>query len=130
MTEYRNTIIRIDPKPAPRMVHSDKWKKRPIVLRYRKYRDDLRFLCSHSNVSVNAGVLGILFIMPMPKSWSKKKRAAMNGKPHQQTPDLDNLIKAVQDTLFKDDSHIWKYSPPPYKIWGYIGTIIFKTEIQ
>ena len=36
-----------------------------------------------------------VFEMPMPKSWSKKKRAAMDGKPHQSVPDADNLVKAT-----------------------------------
>jgi Holliday junction resolvase RusA-like endonuclease len=36
----------------------------------------------------------------MPESWSKKKKERMNLKPHQQTPDADNLFKAFTDTLF------------------------------
>ena len=33
----------------------------------------------------------------MPKSWSLKKKKAMNGKPHRQTADIDNLLKALID---------------------------------
>ena len=42
-----------------------------------------------------------------PKSWSKKKREAMLGKIHIQTPDRDNIAKCVADGLqhvaFHDD---------------------------
>ena len=48
----------------------------------------------------------IIFHMPMPKSWSDKKRAAMLGQYHQQKPDVDNLGKATFDAIFEDDSHI------------------------
>ena len=42
----------------------------------------------------------------MPASRSKKKKAAMTGKPHRQRPDVDNLGKALFDALFKEDSCI------------------------
>lgn len=45
-----------------------------------------------------------------PKSYSKKKRAAMIGKYHMNKPDGDNILKAVQDALngyaFTDDAQI------------------------
>lgn len=49
---------------------------------------------------------GITFGLPMPKSWSKKKKEAMKGMPHEQVPDLDNLLKALLDAVYADDSHI------------------------
>ncbi len=64
----------------------------------------------------------IVFIMPMPKSWSKKKKKAMDGQPHQQVSDLDNMLKALLDSLFQDDSHIWDIRAT--KLWGYSGKII------
>jgi Holliday junction resolvase RusA-like endonuclease len=53
----------------------------------------------------------------MPNSWSKKKKAEFNGKPHQQKPDLDNLIKAFKDALCEDDSYVHTYERMR-KIWG------------
>lgn len=45
-----------------------------------------------------------------PKSYSKKKRAAMIGTYHMHKPDGDNILKAVQDALngyaFTDDAQI------------------------
>lgn len=57
----------------------------------------------------------------MPKSWSNKKRNEMLGKPHQQKPDIDNLIKAVLDCLCKDDSYIWNVTA--LKQWDINGSI-------
>lgn len=49
----------------------------------------------------SACCLNLVFHMPIPKSWSQKKRAqAISGEiNHTSKPDLDNLIKAVKDGL-------------------------------
>ena len=58
------------------------------------------------------GPLGVrmLFVMPIPKSLSKKKHEELLGERHTKKPDLDNLVKAVLDglngTAFEDDSRI------------------------
>ncbi|MCR4339433.1 MAG: RusA family crossover junction endodeoxyribonuclease, partial [Gemmatimonadaceae bacterium] len=39
------------------------------------------------------------FRLPMPPSWSNKKRLAMIGQPHAQKPDIDNLLKAVLEIM-------------------------------
>ena len=119
--------IDIDPMGKPRMTQRDTWKKRPVVTRYYGFKDELNLKCNKAGV-IMGDVLGISFVIPMPKSWSKKKKAEFNNMPHQQTPDLDNLIKAVKDCLCKEDSNIWKYSPPPFKVWGETGKIIFYYE--
>jgi Holliday junction resolvase RusA-like endonuclease len=63
------------------------------------------------------------FLMPIPASWPKKRRAAalQGGVPHVGLPDLDNLVKSVVDGMngivFEDDSAITRviasktYSP-------------------
>jgi Holliday junction resolvase RusA-like endonuclease len=43
--------------------------------------------------------LELWFYMPMPASWSKRKQAAHLYKPHTQKPDIDNLTKAVMDSM-------------------------------
>lgn len=53
-----------------------------------------------------------------------RKRAAMDGQPHQQKPDLDNLTKSLLDALFEDDSHIWDARTS--KVWGETGMIIIE----
>ncbi|MCK4901406.1 MAG: RusA family crossover junction endodeoxyribonuclease [Anaerolineales bacterium] len=108
----------ITPIPKPRMTRSDKWKKRPDVLRYRAFADEVRL----KGVELPESGYHVTFVLPMPPSWSKKKRLAMSGQPHQQKPDKDNLEKALLDALFQDDSHIWDGRVT--KIWGEQGEII------
>ena len=64
----------------------------------------------------------ITFILPMPQSWSRKKRIETHGKPHQQKPDLDNLLKALADAVHEEDCRIWNYGSIT-KLWGETGAI-------
>ena len=111
-------IYSITPVPKPRQTRSDKWKKRPAVLRYRSFADEIR-LRFPQDFDINGS--RITFHMPMPKSWSKKKKAEMVGRPHQQRPDIDNLAKSLLDALYGDDSHIWNISL--VKKWAVEGSI-------
>lgn len=113
-------IYNVVPMGKPRMTGADKWKKRPEVLRYRAFCDHVRLL----GVKLPEANSHVTFILPMPKSWSKKKRAEMNGKPHQSKPDKDNLEKALLDALFEDDAHIWDSRVT--KLWGEEGQIIIR----
>ena len=106
----------IVPMGAVRMNKADAWKKRPAVLRYFAYKDHLRILKPVLEIGDP-----IRFNMPMPPSWSLKKKQELFGKPHTQKPDIDNLIKAFWDALYEDDSHIWKVSAE--KRWDYVGSI-------
>ncbi|WNP36369.1 RusA family crossover junction endodeoxyribonuclease [Enterobacter kobei] len=111
----------ITPVGKPRMTRSDKWKERPPVVRYRMFCDEVRM----HDIHVPESGAHITYVMPMPESWSKKKRALMHGKPHQQKPDIDNLTKALLDALFDDDAHIWDVRTT--KIWGETGMIIIES---
>ena len=111
-------VYQITPVPKPRQTRSDKWKVRPNVARYRAFCDEVRL----RKVTLPESGYHVIFVLPMPKSWSKKKKAEMDGKPHQQTPDKDNLEKALLDALFQDDSHIWDGRVT--KRWGQEGQII------
>lgn len=112
------TTYLVTPIGKPRMTRSDKWKQRPAVMRYRFFCDDVRL---HDIRLPEAGA-HVTFVIPMPQSWSKKKRAMMDGKPHQKKPDIDNLEKALLDALFDNDAHIWDLRKT--KIWGKEGAII------
>ena len=59
--------------------------------------------------------------MPMPASWSAKKRAEMDGQPHTVRGDIDNICKALLDSVFENDAHIWEIHAS--KIWGFTGAI-------
>ena len=119
--------VPVTPIPKPRMTRSDKWKKRPCVERYWAYKDALR-----AAVELPDGLDNLMcrFYLPLPKSWSKKKKAAMAGAGHRQRPDIDNLTKAVFDSLLAEDSGI-AYSVN-CKMWedekGPRVEIIWRTE--
>lgn len=110
--------VEIAPMGAPRMTRADAWKKRPIVERYHAYRDELRLRLGNNYVVPPC--LHIVFIIPMPSSWSEKKKCEMDGQPHTQKPDFDNLVKGFTDA-FGEDSYIW--NARIVKLWGRKGAI-------
>ncbi|MCK5612030.1 RusA family crossover junction endodeoxyribonuclease [Candidatus Pacearchaeota archaeon] len=109
-------IYKITPVPKCRMTRSDKWKKREIVLRYFAFKNEIKT----AGVKIKCPAK-ITFQIEMPKSWSKKKKLAHDGKPHLQTPDIDNLLKGLLDAVYKEDSHIW--SVWAIKKWSYFPQI-------
>lgn len=110
----------ITPCPAPRMTRADSWKQRPCVLRYWEFKD----ACRENAITFDNGQ-DITFVIPFPKSYSKKKKTSLDGQPHTIKPDVDNLMKSVLDAIYKDDSHIWHIGSIK-KIWGFEGKIIIK----
>ena len=118
--------IDIVPVPKPRMTQRDRWKQRPVVKNYHAFCDELRLLLPlpmrRPMLDQAIHELDLTFHIPMPeKSWSKKKRAELEGKPHQQKPDIDNLLKAWMDCLYRNDQVIWKVSAS--KLWSVKGAI-------
>lgn len=106
------------PIAKPRMTRSDKWQQRDCVMRYRSYCDQLRAAWGDREVPDR---LDIRFLLPMPASWSQKKRDRLCGQPHQSKPDIDNLLKGFMDALLKDDARIWEVRAS--KIWSVDGGI-------
>jgi Holliday junction resolvase RusA-like endonuclease len=55
-------------------------------------------------------MLDLTFYIPMPESWSEKKKQRMDGKHHISKPDRDNLEKGVSDSfnkiIWKDDGQV------------------------
>jgi len=86
------------------------------VLRYRAFADEVRL----SGLKVDDDSK-ITFVLPMPKSWSKKRKSEMEGQPHRQKPDIDNLAKSILDACFDDDAVISMLFCR--KIWGERGAI-------
>jgi len=117
--------INIDPVSAPRQNRSDRWRKRPVVLRYRAYSDALRQACLKAGFLLGEAIY-IEFHIPMPKSWSKKKKARMVDTPHQQRPDTDNLAKGIMDSLLPEDCKVWHIEAK--KFWSVEGRIVLKNR--
>ena len=75
----------------------------------------------HLGITIPESGATVIFGMPMPESWSKKKKAEFLGKAHQQRPDWDNLGKALSDAVLEEDCGIWDLRC--VKIWSSVGYI-------
>ena len=116
-------IYDITPVAKPRMVKSDKWKKRPAVQRYWAFKQECQL--KHLTFPLRGSL--IRFGMPMPKSWSEKLKNLMCGKPHETKPDLDNLLKGLGDAVYpQNDSSISRITVE--KVWAYDGFIEVKRQ--
>lgn len=111
------TVYKITPVPKPRMTKSDRWASRPVVQKYWAFKKE----CRLQGVTLPEGSL-ITFVMPMPASWSGKKRQEHLAQAHRQTPDIDNLVKGLLDAIFDDDSGVAEIHAR--KVWGEAGQII------
>lgn len=103
------------------MTRRDTWasnKVRPAVQRWRAFKDRAAAL----GITVQDGD-AIAFVLPMPASWSAKKRLAHVGLPHRSKPDLDNLLGGLFDaTMPGGDQHIAELGNVA-KLWGESGRI-------
>jgi Holliday junction resolvase RusA-like endonuclease len=102
--------INVAPCSKPRMTKRDRWAKRPSVLKFFAFRDAIKqskYWKPHNLLSLES--FDIEFYVEMPKSWSKKKKALHINQPHKQRPDLDNYIKAWCDSVFEEDSVVWRF---------------------
>lgn len=115
-------IFIVDPVGKPRMTQRDHWKNRPIVNRYHAFKDMISLQKWEFEFPEKGAQ--VIFQIPMPKSWSMKKKLKMNQTDHKQKPDLDNLLKALLDALLIDDCMVCNVEIT--KVWGHIGKIIIK----
>ena len=108
-----------DPMGKPRQTQRDRWQKRDCVLRYRDYCDRIRAAAPARLATVDVYAIGVIAYFAMPDSWSKKKKALMNGIMHRVKPDHDNVQKGILDGLLKDDSGVGRGGCE--KIWCVAG---------
>lgn len=117
-------VYEIEPVPKPRQTNRSRWKKTPSDERYYRFKDEIR----SSGVDVPESGYHVLFVLKMPKSWKPNIKDKMRHTPCQKVPDKDNLEKALLDSLFKQDSHIWDGRVS--KVWGDSGKMIIITGIE
>ena len=105
-------------KPVPRFQGSRAW----YPSWYSAYKESIAVPAAFaSDTAFEAGPVSVAisFGIPMPKSWSKRKRAAHDATPHTSKPDVDNLVKGVLDAvtgiIFTDDAQV--YSLTAVKWW-------------
>ena len=125
-------VFDVIPMGAVRMTQSDRWKKdpnhanplkrqRPAVGKYFAFKTLLKLQAKEMGFILNQ-TLDAVYLVPMPDSWSKKKKEQMNGLPCLSKPDTDNITKAVKDALLVNDHEVWWERAE--KRWAYKGSII------
>lgn len=121
MPAYRFDVV---PIAAPRMTHADRWKRRSCVVRYFEYRDQVRDQAQVMGFTLPSE-FSLWFQLPVPKSWSQRKKRMMFGEPALVRPDVDNLAKGFLD-CFGEDKHIWSIQLT--KTWHDRGGIVVTTS--
>lgn len=74
--------------------------------RYNNYKIELLAEAKRNRFELPASGLHVTFYLPMPKTWSKKKKKAHHGFLCQSRPDIDNLIKGFFDSLVSEDKFV------------------------
>ena len=77
--------------------------------KYNQYKVDLLAESKAKSFVMPPQGASITFFIPVPVSWSKKKKKQHHGMLHQSKPDLDNLLKAFGDSLISEDKYIAHY---------------------
>lgn len=110
-------VISIVPIGAPRINYKGRFNAKAKA--YYAWKDELRLGYGRRKFPNS---VQLIFYMPMPKSWSLKKREAMAGRPHDQKPDIDNMIKSVLDTLMEgEDKTVFRvYAEKYWSVKPYI----------
>lgn len=89
--------------PIPHVYDSQKLLKAESGL-------ELRMQHGYSKLIDGPISLDVTFFMPIPTTYSKKKKASLMGQHHFKKPDLSNMIKYLEDVcigiIFRDDSTI------------------------
>ena len=81
-------------------------KRRLRLEKYNEYKVNLLTEAKRKKFELPAAGLHITFYIPVPESWTKKKKAAHHGMLHQSRPDIDNLTKAFFDSIVAEDKYI------------------------
>lgn len=122
-------VIPLRPVPYHRMTQHSKFSEK--AKEYRSWKNSIQFCLKTAERTLPEGhiplqqrkTLGIQFHLPMPKNWSLKRKSELRGTPHTQRPDLSNLLKALEDALWQEDSVLWYYNHLS-KFWNDSGKII------
>src|ERR1700761_4901347 len=120
----KKIILNITPQTYQRLTQRDKiWfripesqlrpdglKRKRKIERFNEYKVSVLALAKEKHFQLPYQGTAIKFCIPMPKGWPKWKKKLMHGKLHGYRPDLSNLLKALEDSLFTEDKLIAHYS--------------------
>lgn len=140
-------ILEITPQTHVRATQGDrilfrigKQKLRPAGLkrllrleRYNEYKLSVSALAKQKKFEFPGYGASIKFFLPVPKTWKKYKKEQMHMRFNMARPDLDNLLKALKDSLLHEDKEIAHYEAAKYWVnqeqgWIEITTGIFKGD--
>lgn len=74
-------------------------RTRRYLIKYFEYKDALKASAEEQGFIMPQDAFFMWYFMPMPKSWTKKKKAAMAYKLHKNKKDCDNIGKGIFDAL-------------------------------
>lgn len=114
------------PCPKPAMKASDRWRKRPCVLRYWAWCDLARMCAKAAGCPTDASEVKRFDIVCYFAPPEKKQDRL--GKPHRQTPDASNCLKSAEDALFKRDEGLYAVSSEKY--WGKVSRVEITVELN
>jgi len=115
--------IPVVPMGAVRMTGRGKYIK-PNAQRYLTYKKliQMHVISQVKRMELLTGPLEVTvwFTMPIPQSWSQKKKRESIGEWHCKKPDIDNLVKGLFDSLngliWTDDNQVAVVKS--YKLYG------------
>jgi Holliday junction resolvase RusA-like endonuclease len=138
MLKYKNKVVlQVTPETNVRATQGDRiffripkeklflsgLKRLNRLEKYNDYKLSLAAEAKRQGFELPEQGASIKFFIPMPKSWRKFKREAMHLKLHKSKPDLDNLIKAMGDSLLKEDKAIAHFEAAKFWVDFPIGWI-------
>ena len=103
------------PSPRPRARIVQPKDRKPFVSiynppEYMKWKDRVSFMVGELKIPKGDwNTINAVFYIPVPKSFSGKIKMNMHGKLHEQKPDWDNYVKALQDGIQMTSEFIDKF---------------------
>lgn len=79
------------------------------IERYNNYKLEISAEAKRKGFKMPHQGASIKFFIPVPKSWTKKKKRQYHQTIHQSKPDLDNYLKALVDSICEEDKYIGHY---------------------
>lgn len=144
MPKQKKIILKITPQTHVRTTQGDRWyfripreKLRPSGFRrlsriekYNQYKIDVSALAKEQKFTFPSIGASVKFYLPVPPSWPKHKKQSHHLQYHTSRCDLDNLMKALMDSLMKEDKHIAHFEAAKYWVNEEAGWIEITETFQ
>jgi Holliday junction resolvase RusA-like endonuclease len=98
--------------------------------RYNQYKVDVLALAKEQKLTFPSIGASIKFFIPVPATWRKWKKEQMHLQYHTSRSDLDNLCKALFDSLMSEDKHIAHFEAAKYWVNAEQGWIEITVDFK